>query len=172
MPPRLTNSSCVPVSQMAPRSMTTMRSRDGRWRADGRSPQRYRPAIRLAKGALHEHFGFRVQFGRRLVQNQNGWILQQSPAMAMRWRCPPERRWPRLANHGLIALRHFLNESSARPHAPPRALASPLASAAITDVVVDGVIKKDRLLVTMPIWGAQGIELNVANVAAVDGDAP
>ena len=72
-----------------------------------------------------------------------------------------------------VALRHFQNEVLRQRHArgfPHLRLRR--QAAAITDVVVDRVVKKNRLLGDDADLGAQGIEFDVANVVAVDGDAP
>jgi len=43
---------------------------------------------------LHQRFGFVVQRGSGFRQNQDGGVLQERAAMAMRWLSPPEDAAP------------------------------------------------------------------------------
>ena len=169
----MTKSSCVPISQMAPRSITTMRSArrtvESRWAMT----TTVRPAIRLAKRPLHQHFRFRIEFGGRLIQNQNGRILQQRPGDGDSLALPSREPLAAFADHGLVALRHFLNEFLASAtRAASRTCVSVGQAAAVTNIVVDRVVKENRFLRDDADLGAQRLKLNVANVVAVNAIGP
>ena len=61
--------------------------------ADRRQPVRdhnHRAMLhQVRQRLLHQHFRLGIEVRRRLIQNQDGRVLEQARAMAMRCRCPP-----------------------------------------------------------------------------------
>src|SRR5260370_5701885 len=101
----------------------------------------------IRQGLLNQTLRLGIEFRRRLIENQNRRILEERPSYRKPLALAPTQALPSLAQNGLISLGHSCDEVMCKS-SPSCRIYALLAHAglAVTNVVPDRVIEKDRFL--------------------------